>query len=74
VGASVLVTTPDDEEIHQLAGGASVVWEQLAETRGVEDMVAAIGKATSLAADELRAQVQGCVEDLVRIRVVEASV
>ncbi len=29
VGASWLVTTPDDPEVHELQGGAAIVWERL---------------------------------------------
>lgn len=45
VGAVWLVTTPDDPEVHELAGGAAVVWELLAEPSSVEALVGELAGA-----------------------------
>lgn len=39
VGAVWLVTTPGDPEMHELSGGAAVVWDRLAEPLPVEVLV-----------------------------------
>ena len=59
VGAVWLVTTPDDPEVHELAGGAAVVWELLAERSPVDALV---GSLVEMGAP--RDEVHMCLESL----------
>jgi hypothetical protein len=70
VGADVLVTTPTDDAVHELSGGASAVWEELRTPRTVVDLVDRLATAHGAEPDDIAAEVEGCLETLVRLKVV----
>jgi hypothetical protein len=63
VGAAWLVTTPGDPDVHELRGGAAVVWERLEEPIAVATLVSDLA-AEGAAVDDLGAQVSGVVRSL----------
>jgi hypothetical protein len=71
VGADVLVTTPADEQVHELSGGASAVWEELRTPRTVVDLVDRLASAHGAEPTEIAAQVEACIDTLTQLRVVE---
>jgi hypothetical protein len=73
VGASVLVTTVDDDEVHELMGGAVVVWEELATPSAVDDVVRRLVRATGMTPGDLRPEVATCVQTLADIGAVERT-
>lgn len=73
VGADVLVTTPADEEVHELSGGASAVWEQLRTPRTLVDLVDDLATAHGAEPPDIEAQVEGCLDTLLHLKVVEEA-
>jgi hypothetical protein len=71
VGADVLVTTPTDDAVHELSGGASAVWEELRTPRTVVDLVDRLASAHGAEPSDIVAEVEGCLDTLVRLKVVE---
>jgi hypothetical protein len=69
VGTDVLVTTPTDDEIHELSGGATAVWDELRVPRTVVDLVDRLAAAHGEEPPTIAAQVEGCLESLVRLGV-----
>lgn len=63
VGAAWLVTTPEDPEVHELRGGAAVVWDRLEHPTSVDALVVGLAADGAQAAD-LRSQVEGVVGSL----------
>lgn len=56
VGAVWLVTTPEDPDVHELAGGAALMWERLAEPASADALVDEFA-----AAGAPRREVEGCL-------------
>jgi hypothetical protein len=73
VGASVLVTMVDHDEVHELTGGAVVVWEELATPRAIDDVVRRLVRATGMTAGDLGAQVTACIQTLADIGALEPT-
>lgn len=63
VGAAWLVTTPDDPDVHELRGGAALVWERLAAPTTVDDLTAGLA-AEGAVADDLGAEIESVVQAL----------
>jgi hypothetical protein len=70
VGAAWLVTTPNDSHLHELRGGAAIVWEKLATFSTVDELVAATGDSKE--AEELREVIRDLVDALCGLGVVRA--
>ncbi len=66
VGAAWLVTTPDDPDVHELQGGAAIVWERLERPTTVEELVAGL-EADGVEEPDLYDQVEDVVRDLTRL-------
>jgi hypothetical protein len=62
-GAAWLVTTQEDPDVHELRGGAAIVWERLEQPSSVEVIAAGLETDGARAAD-LRSQVAGVVDTL----------
>ena len=73
VGADVLVTTPDDPNVHLLSGGAAAVWSELQASRTLPDLVVRLAGAHAVAGGQIEGQIQACLEDLVALGVVEVE-
>jgi hypothetical protein len=70
VGTDVLVTTPTDDGMHELSGGATAVWDELRVPRTVVDLVDRLASAHGEEPSEIAAQVEGCLNTLVDLGVV----
>ncbi len=57
--------------MHELSGGATAVWDELRAPRTVVDLVERLASAHGEEPSEIAAQVEGCVDSLVRIGVVQ---
>jgi hypothetical protein len=66
VGAAWLVTTRDDPDVHELQGGAAIVWERLEGPTTLEELVAGL-EADGVEEPSLREQVEDVVRDLTRL-------
>jgi hypothetical protein len=71
VGAVWLVTTQNDSYLHELQGGAALLWEQLTTPSTVEELVAATGAGEE--AEQPLEVIRGLVDDLCRIGIVRAG-
>lgn len=71
VGDDVLVATPVDEQVHELSGGASAVWQELRTPRTMVNLVDRLATAHRVAPSDIAAQVEECLDALVRLQVVE---
>jgi hypothetical protein len=71
VGTDVLVTTPTDDQVHELSGGATTVWEELRAPRTMIDLVDRLASAHGEEPKEIAAQIEGCLNSLVRLGVVQ---
>ena len=62
-GAFWLVTTPDDPDVHELRGGAAIVWDRLDKPMTIdaltEDLV-----ADGARGPDLRAEIDGVIQAL----------
>jgi len=57
VGAVWLVTTPDDPDVHELSGGAAIVWERLDDPSSIDAVTEALMLAGAESPD-LRSDVE----------------
>lgn len=71
IGADVLVTIPGDEQVHELSGGASAIWEELRTPRDVVDLIDRLTSAHAAEPSLIATQVEECIDTLLRLRVVE---
>lgn len=71
VWTDVLVTTPGDDDIHELSGGATAVWEELRAARTLPELVERLAAAHGVPQSEIAAQVEGCLTTLLDLRVAE---
>ncbi len=71
IGADVLVTMPTDGELHELSGGATAIWEELREPRTALDLVGRLATAFAAPSTGFAAQVEECLNSLLRLGVVE---
>jgi hypothetical protein len=71
VDADILVTIPGDEQVHGLAGGASAVWDELRTPRTLVELVDRLASAHGAEPSHIATQVEGCIDALLRLRVVE---
>ena len=71
VGSDVLVMTPTSDAVHELTGGASAVWAELRTPRTVIDLVDRLAVAHGERPSDIAAQVDGCLDSLVRLGAVE---
>ncbi|MEO8424764.1 MAG: PqqD family protein [Actinomycetota bacterium] len=71
VGAEVLVTTPSDDEVHELSGGATAVWVELRTATRVADLVDHVALAHDVDPSVIASQVEGCLDTLLQLGVVE---
>ena len=72
VGAAWLVTTVDDAELHELLGGAALLWEKLEKTTTVDELTALMGVEGTVPGD-LPAQVRSVVEALRKLGIVRET-
>ena len=70
VGADVLVTTPGDEDVHELSGGARAVWADLETPRTFSEMVGDLADAHAAQPAEIADDVEGCLLTLMAFGVV----
>jgi hypothetical protein len=70
VGSDVLVLLPEDDEMHELSGGATAVWEELREPRTLEDLVGRLSSRHGEQAGAIAPQIEACLESLVGLRLV----
>ena len=70
VGASWLVTTADDPDIHELQGGAALVWERLEPPTSIDALIGDL-LAAGVKAPDLRSQVEGVIRSLQTIHVLQ---
>lgn len=71
VGVDVLVTRPGDPRIHELSGGATAVWDGLRLSPTLPELVDRLAVEHGMEAEQIEGQVQGCLEMLLGLRVVE---
>ncbi len=71
VGADVLVTTPGDEDVHELSGGAMAVWAVLETPRTLSELVGDLADAHAAQPAEIADDVEGCLLTLMAFGVVE---
>jgi hypothetical protein len=71
VGASVLLAVPRDEDVHELSGGASAIWEELHAPRTLTELVDRLALAHGVEPDEIGDQVEGCVRELLSLGALE---
>ena len=71
VGAELLVTTPGDESVHELSGGAMAIWGDLAEPRTTRELVDAMASMHGVDPDEIAEDVAGCLVTLMACGAVE---
>ena len=71
VGAEVLVTTPADEELHELSGGAMAVWAVLEIPRTLTELVDDLAGAHGAQPAEIADDVEGCLLTLMACGAVE---
>ena len=71
VGADVLVTTPGDEDVHELSGGAMAVWADLEAPRTLSDLIGDLAIAHAAQPAEIADDVEGCLLTLMAFGVVE---
>ena len=71
VGAEVLVTTPGDEDVHELSGGAMAVWADLGTPRTLSELVGDLAAAHHTKPAEITEDVEGCLLTLMAFGVVE---
>jgi hypothetical protein len=70
-GTDVLVTTVADEHVHELSGGASAVWEELRSPRTLVELVDLLASQHETEASQIAEQVECCLDNLVRLRIVD---
>ena len=70
VGVDVLVTTPGDEDVHDLSGGASAVWADLETPRTFSEIVSDLADAYAAHPTEIADDVEGCLLTLMALGVV----
>jgi hypothetical protein len=71
VGIDVLVTTPANNEVHELMGGAAAVWDELLTPRTAIDLVDRLAFAHGERPSDIAAQVDGCLDSLVSLGVIQ---
>jgi hypothetical protein len=71
VGVDVLVTTPDDERVHHLSGGAAAVWAHLSAPRSLTELVDGLARTYRVPPERIHREIASCVDDLVGIGVIE---
>jgi hypothetical protein len=71
VGSDVLVTTPMSGEVHELMGGAAAVWAELRTPRTLIELVERLSFMHGEDPSDIAAQVDGCLDSLVRLGAVE---
>jgi hypothetical protein len=73
VGAELLVTTPGDEYVHELSGGARAVWADLEIPRTLAELVHDLAVAHGAQPAEIAGDVEGCLLTLVACGAVEEA-
>jgi hypothetical protein len=73
VGADVIVTRPGDQQIHELSGGATAVWEGLHLAPTFPELVDRLAAEHGIKAEQIKGQVEDCLEMLLDLGVVEAG-
>jgi coenzyme PQQ synthesis protein D (PqqD) len=67
----VVATTSSDTDVHDLAGGAGHIWEELAAPRSREGLARVLADRFDEPVHELRPQVAACIAELVALGLVE---
>jgi coenzyme PQQ synthesis protein D (PqqD) len=67
----VVATTSSDADVHDLAGGAGHIWEELAMPRSREGLARVLADRFDEPLHELRPQVAACVAELTALGLVE---
>ncbi len=70
-GSSVLVTTPDDDDVHELSGGATAVWDALRVPTTAAELVDRLAAAHGVPRPEIAGQVEECLTMLLALGVAE---
>ena len=70
-GPSVLVTTPEDADVHELSGGAIAVWDALRAPTSVGELVDRLSAAHGVPRPEIAGQVERCLATLLELGVAE---
>jgi len=73
VGVDVLVTRPDDPLTHELSGGATAIWDGLHDWSTFPELVDRLAFAHGIEADRIEDQVEGCLEALLGLRIVDVE-
>jgi coenzyme PQQ synthesis protein D (PqqD) len=71
VGPDLLVTTPDDVDVHELTGGAVAVWGNLSVPRTLSELIDQLAVAHGVPTAHIAEQVATCIDSLVAAGVVE---
>lgn len=70
-GSSVLVTTPDGDDIHELSGGATAVWDALRVPTTMTELVDRLAAVHGVPRPEIAGQVEQCLTTLLELGVAE---
>jgi hypothetical protein len=72
VGTSWLVTSLDDPNVHELQGGAAIVWERVDRPTSIDALTEEL-LAAGVEAPELSSQVEGVVQSLRALGVLQEA-
>ncbi len=67
VGTDVLVTTPGDDQVYELSGGATAVWDELGAPKTRPELVDRLAAAHDVATDAIADQIATCLEELLSV-------
>ena len=70
-GSAIVVTTASDAEIHELLGGAGLVWSELADPRTVSELLERLAATYDVSGEAIEEQVSGVLETMRGLGVVE---
>ena len=71
VGAVWLVTSRDDPDVHELSGGAAIVWERLSSPTSADELTEALMLAGTDDAPDLRSDVERVFRTLQKLGLVQ---
>ena len=71
VGVDVLVTRPGDPRMDALSGGATAVWNSLIVASTLEELVDRLAAEHGVEEEQIRREVESCLDTLLELGVVE---
>lgn len=70
-GSTVVVTTASDPDVHELLGGAGLVWSELADPRTISELLEQLAATYDVSGEVIEQQVSGVLETMRGLGVVE---